>query len=820
MMKSSRRSLSAAVIYLLSLLGTISTAEIFMTSVRDAILFDEPLVIAVTAAAWAAAVFVFGVDHKTKIVNILSAAMVSAVPCVMIIRFSALTSGLSGIVGEFTEYVTKNDLHQKVIAGSDENFVLCIVMILCTFVCVYSVTISHRLLPVLIVTLPLTEICLFFGLVPVWTAFIGIMIFWGGTAASEKAAEAAARSDGGRSVVYQSVALGAVFIAFSATVGFTAAAVHNRSEAVRDLRKMFLTYTSDLSFESFTTDLKNTVFPPKDHKLTHDGDLGNIDEIVFDGDTIFEVTVPESAQIIYLKGFTGDRYNGTGWRESEYVPELSTQITSAEFFPMRVLREFDGFDDLEPLYMIVRNTEQTPKPRYFPSYAAGLLESDGVRRKYWGYFPSGDWQTKVILTASTQLLPREMCDDERLLREEAYEDCLDVPGSFDCAESFFEDYDGTDMLEELSYIRKKLSDECEYTLESGRRPIGKDFAKWFLTENKKGSCTHFATAAVLLCRSRGIPARYCEGFIVDPKDGGRSLEDGYITMAVPDNRAHAWAEIYINGFGWMVFESTPGYGNMFRMPDDSFGFDEISSEMTEVSTAAPVHESELTVSMPTETTAAETVTEMTVTASETTTVTEANIEETEPSEGAETTSDTESGSETGFEISAEPSVTESLSGSGEDHHSEEQRGKKRNSVLKAILIIFFAAALIAGIYFGIRRLRKQILISHRRLLKDDPDKTVRIIYRHFTSFAAKHGIDIRLPNDLTYKSFEGICDIQMAEHIISAAMEMQYGKGTTVEKARLAVDCYNSIMDVYCSQKGMRYIFMRTKREVFMEYRI
>ena len=58
--------------------------------------------------------------------------------------------------------------------------------------------------------------------------------------------------------------------------------------------------------------------------------------------------------------------------------------------------------------------------------------------------------------------------------------------------------------------------------------------EYFLTENKKGYCMHFASAGVLLLRAAGVPARYVEGYVVN---------EGDITpetwLAVPDSQAHA-----------------------------------------------------------------------------------------------------------------------------------------------------------------------------------------------------------------------------------------------------------------------------------------
>ena len=84
-------------------------------------------------------------------------------------------------------------------------------------------------------------------------------------------------------------------------------------------------------------------------------------------------------------------------------------------------------------------------------------------------------------------------------------------------------------------------------------PRGKDFVEYFLFENKKGYCSHYASAATVLLRMWGVPARYVEGYVVkfDENLGNK--------MDVKDNSAHAWVEVYIDKIGWKVVDVTPGY---------------------------------------------------------------------------------------------------------------------------------------------------------------------------------------------------------------------------------------------------------------------
>ena len=95
----------------------------------------------------------------------------------------------------------------------------------------------------------------------------------------------------------------------------------------------------------------------------------------------------------------------------------------------------------------------------------------------------------------------------------------------------------------------------EYDPETPVTPSGEDFVAYFLTQSHKGYCMHFASAATLMLRYLGIPARYTAGYTADVKAGQ--------TVNVPDQNAHAWVEIYIDGYGWHPVEVTPGFSGSF-----------------------------------------------------------------------------------------------------------------------------------------------------------------------------------------------------------------------------------------------------------------
>lgn len=133
-----------------------------------------------------------------------------------------------------------------------------------------------------------------------------------------------------------------------------------------------------------------------------------------------------------------------------------------------------------------------------------------------------------------------------------------------------------------SYIQSYLYYNAEYSLEPGRTPEGKDYVSYFLFENKKGYCSHYASAATMLFRTMGIPARYVEGYYAnrDTMTGAdKKLKDGEYetTVELTDKNAHAWVEIYLSGYGWVPVEVTKSYLSSITMEEVKYENDFMTS---------------------------------------------------------------------------------------------------------------------------------------------------------------------------------------------------------------------------------------------------
>lgn len=676
----------------------------------------------------------------------------------------------------------------------------------------------------------LPELCLYFGLVPDRFAFGLLITACCGVFAADVTEYGAFSDRSAENLFAKTASQNAFAAALLMLTAFCIALIGTRDfqrpEKMDNYRTAFIEYMKDFTWEKFLEDVSDSIFPSDKRTATHDGKLGNVDSLEFSGRNMLEVTLPYDAESLYLKGFTGVKYGGSRWSEGAPMPALETPLTSPELFSGRGLRYVDGMDSIRLKDVIVRNTGTANNLKYYPINAAGLLETDGLRRRYGVYFPSDtDWRKTVINNAETIVYPEDMQNDEQKLRTYAYTYCLDVPPTFTAAEEFFADYEGEELYDELLYIRKKLAADYEYTLDSGKKPFASDFAQWFLTENYKGSCTHFASAAVLLCRSRGIPARYCEGFIIKPEDiKSYTPENGYVTITVPDNRAHAWAEVYIDGYGWLSYEVTPGYGNVAYLPEDEEWDETSASEITHVTTEPPSFTEHITSpSVTTETGVSDTAvtTELTtLTTVESETADEsgapAQTEAHENAEDGETDTDittvppdygnanSPASPDDAAPVSppsggnAEPSEAETTTPAPETTVSETLPNEELHKgldpeTLAAVFKVLKAIAVIGAIILAIVLRRVIILANRRKLAQKSPEKAAVQLYRMLMRLAKKHGADISVSADdlpAAMGSCEGF-DKELCGTVIMTALKARFGEGVSSAEAEGAINAYN-----------------------------
>lgn len=253
------------------------------------------------------------------------------------------------------------------------------------------------------------------------------------------------------------------------------------------------------------------------HKLRYgeetqpDGELAKAVMLHSDSHVMLYVTSGQE-KTLYLRGYTAGVYEDGAW-----VPLHGMAYTGDYSGMMRWLRN-NGFD---PAELTVAeewvNDPETPAQQTY-------LENEAVYRSF-----VYDNYTEV----SDALLPTL----DRL---------------------FWDGYSGENdgIYSAVSRVREVLRNQMTYAETPAAAPEGEDPLAWFLTEGREGNAVQYASAAVEALRAHGIPARYCEGYLLTAADvrsaGGK-------TISLTGENAHAWCEAYFDGVGWLPVDVTPGF---------------------------------------------------------------------------------------------------------------------------------------------------------------------------------------------------------------------------------------------------------------------
>ena len=97
----------------------------------------------------------------------------------------------------------------------------------------------------------------------------------------------------------------------------------------------------------------------------------------------------------------------------------------------------------------------------------------------------------------------------------------------------------------IAYLR---DEKFTYTLEPPL--LGEHSVDDFLFNTRTGFCEHFSSAFVFLMRAAGVPARVVTGY----QGGDINPVDRIVTVRQSD--AHAWAEVFLGGRGWVRVDPT------------------------------------------------------------------------------------------------------------------------------------------------------------------------------------------------------------------------------------------------------------------------
>ncbi|MDE6212920.1 MAG: transglutaminase-like domain-containing protein, partial [Lachnospiraceae bacterium] len=312
-------------------------------------------------------------------------------------------------------------------------------------------------------------------------------------------------------------------------------------------------------------------FYPNTGGLTS-GTLGGVSSVRLDFETDLRVEfAPYSEERLYFKFYTGGVYLPYSNRWSRLSDEY------------RAVMDRYGFEMEETDNTVLRMKEQYEAGKEYT--ARGIMKITNVAAAGGAYLPyySEDINIQIYPGQTREYTYYPRVSREALEgTEEKWMDewCVVPEANREVIAAFCEEAElsGENMstAQIVSRLKQYYQENIPYTLRPGLTPYHKDFVNYFLEENRRGYCAHFASAATLIFRYLGIPARYVEGYAIDPTDifgeGTRLEEARYeeyyegfsplgteavVSVDATDANAHAWVEIYDEALGWQVVEVTP-----------------------------------------------------------------------------------------------------------------------------------------------------------------------------------------------------------------------------------------------------------------------
>ncbi len=313
------------------------------------------------------------------------------------------------------------------------------------------------------------------------------------------------------------------------------------------------------------------------------GRLGDVSTVRLDYETDLMVEItPYTYDRIFLKAFTGVEYvpYENVWTGIEDFKSSDTE-TSPEAGALKDAYE-NGVTGTAKATMDIKKVDSRLRLFYYPYYTSEIEIDDNAYEIE--YYPRLDENETVVTMSDYEDAP--YTERDLYVPEENIEAIEELCRSIDWSVS---DEEKAEDLQE--YFQENIP----YTIRPGKTPRKEDFVNYFLTENKKGYCTHYATTAVLVFRYMGIPARYVEGYAIDYNQfedailiEDKKYEDYYngyselgktavLRLNVTDADAHAWVEIYVAGKGFIPVEVTPA-GETEEVVDFWEMFDEVMGE--------------------------------------------------------------------------------------------------------------------------------------------------------------------------------------------------------------------------------------------------
>lgn len=333
------------------------------------------------------------------------------------------------------------------------------------------------------------------------------------------------------------------------------------------------------------------------------GDFTKLSQLSLSDHLALEVIMDHPTSL-YLRGFVGSRYTHERWEDVDVLNQYENHglfhwLNDEGFNPLNQLSYVNELYDEankigETVHVTINNLNANSKYLFIPyELSSNVTDFENVKKnndrllksksfrgsRIYSYEINTDLVTKYPTLANN--LYSSNSDDriKSYLEKENHYNSY-VYHTYTKLSKQTENILGTqiDMIQDdeeseghiayekaIDYVREYLNKTFTYKTNPEPLEEGQDFITHVLERSNEGYSVHFATAATVMFRYLGIPARYVEGYLVTPKD--IENKDPYEPIEIYGTNAHAWTEIYIDKIGWVPIEVTPPYYETMEQTD-------------------------------------------------------------------------------------------------------------------------------------------------------------------------------------------------------------------------------------------------------------
>lgn len=274
--------------------------------------------------------------------------------------------------------------------------------------------------------------------------------------------------------------------------------------------------------------------------------------------TPYRVRSDVTVDAVYLRGSSYGDYDGKNWLEATPYKELIDDKYPATYLGTK---QIEKWKLSTPIALEIEPNDST---KVVPHYTAIELLGNAYEEEYdipvddvtanekgseyyrMFYYDYDD----ISLKPYVQLL--DYAQYESAYREFVYDNYLNLDAVTQeymmnvISEQNFDKNDEELASKVAEYVKSLGIYSTEYNTELDETD---NVAIEFIETYKEGICKHFASVGTLLFRALGIPARYVVGYMTD------TVANEWVQLTQYD--AHAWVEVYVDGFGWKNIEVTP-----------------------------------------------------------------------------------------------------------------------------------------------------------------------------------------------------------------------------------------------------------------------